>query len=68
MDQNQGVMNINSTPNLKEMPSTFISGIFLTFLSPPLQSDFDDVITCFCYDPDFNLVQFVEGRQIRKKS
>ena len=38
------------------------------FLSPPLQSDFDDVITCFCYDPDFNLVQFVEGRQIRKKS
>jgi catechol 2,3-dioxygenase-like lactoylglutathione lyase family enzyme len=38
------------------------------FLSSPLQSDFDDVITCFCYDPDFNLVQFVEGRQIRKKS
>ena len=30
------------------------------FLSPPLKSDFDPVKTCFCYDPDFNLVQFVE--------
>ena len=40
----------------------------IKFLSPPLKSDFDPVKTCFCYDPDFNLVQFVEGRQIRKKS
>ena len=30
------------------------------FLSPPLKSDFDPVKTCFCYDPDYNLVQFVE--------
>tara|TARA_A100001011_G_scaffold371692_1_gene429302 strand:- start:632 stop:1084 length:453 start_codon:yes stop_codon:yes gene_type:complete len=37
------------------------------FLSPPLASDFDPVKTCFCYDPDYNLVQFVEGKQIRKK-
>ena len=37
------------------------------FLSPPLASDYDNVKTCFCYDPDFNLVQFVEGKQIRKK-
>lgn len=37
------------------------------FFSPPLQSDFDNVKTCFCYDPDYNLVQFVEGKQIRKK-
>ena len=37
------------------------------FFSPPLKSDFDDVKTCFCYDPDYNLVQFVEGKQIKKK-
>ena len=37
------------------------------FFSPPLASDFDPVKTCFCYDPDFNLVQFVEGKQIKKK-
>ena len=37
------------------------------FLSPPLASDYDNIKTCFCYDPDFNLVQFVEGKQIRKK-
>lgn len=37
------------------------------FFSPPLASDYDNVKTCFCYDPDFNLVQFVEGKQIRKK-
>ena len=40
----------------------------IKFFSPPLSSDYDNVKTCFCYDPDFNLVQFVEGRQIRKKS
>ena len=37
------------------------------FFSKPLASDYDNVKTCFCYDPDFNLVQFVEGKQIRKK-
>ena len=37
------------------------------FFSPPLASDFDPVKTCFCYDPDYNLVQFVEGKQIKKK-
>ena len=37
------------------------------FFSPPLKSDYDDVKTCFCYDPDYNLVQFVEGKRIRKK-
>ena len=37
------------------------------FISPPLKSDFDPVITCFCYDPDFNLVQLVEGKPIKKK-
>ncbi len=40
----------------------------IKFFSPPLSSDYDNVKTCFCYDPDFNLVQFVEGRQIRRKS
>jgi|SaaInlStandDraft_5_1057022.scaffolds.fasta_scaffold122927_2 catechol 2,3-dioxygenase-like lactoylglutathione lyase family enzyme len=30
------------------------------FVSPPLKSDFDPVLTCFCYDPDGTLVQFVE--------
>ena len=38
------------------------------FFSPPLSSVYDPVKTCFCYDPDFNLVQFVEGKQIRKKT
>ena len=37
------------------------------FFFPPLSSDYDSVKTYFCYDPDFNLVQFVEGKQIRKK-
>tara|TARA_Y100000591_G_scaffold327697_1_gene352697 strand:- start:573 stop:1028 length:456 start_codon:yes stop_codon:yes gene_type:complete len=37
------------------------------FFSPPLSSIYDPVKTCFCYDPDFNLIQFVEGKQIRKK-
>lgn len=37
------------------------------FFSPPLSSIYDPVKTCFCYDPDFNLVQLVEGKQIRKK-
>ena len=31
------------------------------------KSDFDPVSTCFCYDPDYNLVQFVEGKQVTKK-
>jgi len=35
------------------------------FFSPPLKSPFDPVSTCFCYDPDFNLVQFVEGAQVK---
>ncbi len=39
----------------------------IKFFSPPLKSDYDDVKTCFCYDPDYNLVQFVEGKRIRKK-
>lgn len=37
------------------------------FLSEPLSSVYDPVKTCFCYDPDFNLIQFVEGGQIKKK-
>tara|TARA_B110000971_G_scaffold211785_1_gene240469 strand:+ start:988 stop:1440 length:453 start_codon:yes stop_codon:yes gene_type:complete len=37
------------------------------FISPPLKSDFDDVKTCFCYDPDYNLIQLVEGKPIKKK-
>ena len=35
------------------------------FFSPPLKSPFDPVSTCFCYDPDFNLIQFVEGAQVK---
>lgn len=38
----------------------------IKFISPPLASDFDNVKTCFCYDPDFNLIQFVEGKKIKK--
>lgn len=30
------------------------------FITRPLQSDFDPVKTCFCYDPDDALVQFVQ--------
>ena len=33
----------------------------IEFISKPLQSDFDNVKTCFCYDFDNNLIQFVEG-------
>ena len=35
------------------------------FISPPLSSNYDEVKTCFCYDPDFNLVQLVEGKHIK---
>ena len=35
----------------------------IEFISEPLQSDFDNVKTCFCYDFDNNLIQFVEGRK-----
>ena len=37
------------------------------FFSPPLKSIFDPVTTCFCYDPDYNLVQFVQGKQVGPK-
>ena len=37
------------------------------FLSPPLKSVFDPIKTCFCYDPDFNLVQLVQGGNIKVK-
>lgn len=37
------------------------------FFSPPLKSPYDPVSTCFCYDPDFNLVQLVEGAQVKSK-
>lgn len=37
------------------------------FFSKPLNSVYDPVKTCFCYDPDYNLIQFVEGNQIKKK-
>ena len=30
------------------------------FISPPLESPFDPVKTCFCYDPDNTIIQFVE--------
>ena len=36
------------------------------FISPPLASDFDPVKTCFCYDPDRNLIQFVEIKDREK--
>ena len=32
----------------------------ISFITPPLASEFDPVKTCFCYDPDGTLVQFVE--------
>ena len=32
----------------------------IKFITPPLASEFDPVKTCFCYDPDGTLVQFVE--------
>jgi len=32
----------------------------IEFISEPLKSDFDPVYTCFCYDYEGNLVQFVE--------
>ena len=37
------------------------------FFSPPLKSPYDPVITCFCYDPDFNIVQLVQGPQVKSK-
>jgi catechol 2,3-dioxygenase-like lactoylglutathione lyase family enzyme len=39
----------------------------VVFLSRPLSSPFDKVKTCFCYDPDLNLIQFVEGENLQKK-
>ena len=36
------------------------------FLSKPLSSIYDKVKTCFCYDPDLNLIQFVEGENLKK--
>ena len=32
--------------------------------SMPLKSSYDPVTTFFCYYPDFNIVQFVEGKKI----
>ena len=40
----------------------------ITFLSKPLSSIYDKVKTCFCYDPDLNLIQFVEGENLKKKN
>ncbi len=37
------------------------------FFSPPLTSPYDPVTTCFCYDPDYNLIQFVEGAQVKSR-
>ena len=37
-----------------------LKSLNVTFISPPLKSDFDPVKTCFFYDPDFNYVQIVE--------
>ena len=37
------------------------------FFSPPLKSPYDPVSTCFCYDPDNYLIQFVEGAQVKSK-
>lgn len=37
------------------------------FFSPPLKSPYDPVITCFCYDPDFNIIQLVQGPQVKSK-
>ena len=37
------------------------------FFSPPLKSPYDPVSTCFCYDPYYNLVQLVEGAQVKAK-
>lgn len=37
------------------------------FFSPPLKSPYDPVTTCFCYDPDFNIVQLVQGPQVKSK-
>ena len=37
------------------------------FFSPPLKSPYDPVSTCFCYDPDNYLIQFVEGAQVKSR-
>ena len=37
------------------------------FFSPPLKSPYDPVTTCFCYDPDNYLIQFVEGAQVKSR-
>lgn len=39
----------------------------IKFFSPPLKSPYDPVTTCFCYDPDNYLVQFVEGKQVKSR-
>jgi catechol 2,3-dioxygenase-like lactoylglutathione lyase family enzyme len=54
---------VNKIDNLyKKLKSNGIK-----FLSKPLNSIYDPVKTCFCYDPDYNLIQFVQGDQIKKK-
>ena len=53
------VSNINRMyQNMKKMGLNFFT---------PLKSPYDPVSTCFCYDPDFNLVQLVEGAQVKSK-
>lgn len=45
--------------NIEEIYSKLVSeGI--KFISKPLKSPFDPVKTCFCYDPDNTMIQFVE--------
>ena len=40
----------------------------IKFFSKPLSSIYDPVKTCFCYDPDYNLIQFVEPQRGNARS
>ena len=62
---NTGTMHMCFTVNnISKIYKKLKRSKYKTF-SPPLKSPYDPVSTFFCYDPDYNIVQFVEGKQIK---
>ena len=55
-----------TVPNIKKLYKR-LKRNKVKFFSPPLKSPYDPVTTCFCYDPDYYLVQFVQGAQVKSR-